>query len=94
MAEKYATREMHGGLDWRTLAKEMENHDMKISPSRARGLFLSTMEKFAQSTLVRVKGECTLEEVKELARNSSFQCSIGRILRLAYLGDEDGNSTD
>lgn len=86
--QQYATREMHGGLDWRNLAKEMANQDMKVSASRARGLFMATMEKFARETLIRVKGTCTREEVKNLAMCPSFQTSIGRILRLAYSGED------
>lgn len=84
----YATREMHGGLDWRSIARLMKTKKEKLSPSRARGLFLCAMEKFAYHVLKKVNGRRPeTREVIELAMDPKFQQSVGAILRMAY-GEE------
>lgn len=89
MSEKtYATREIHGGLDWRAISRVMGKSNMGLSPSRARGLFINTMEKFAREMLRRIKGRVSNEEAQEIAQDPSFQQSVGSILRMAYSGDE------
>lgn len=91
MSEKtYATRDIHGGLDWRSISRVMHSDDIKLSPSRARGLFMRMMEKFAREMLRRVKGHVSREEALELAQDPSFQQSVGSILRMAY-GDDECN---
>lgn len=80
----YATRDMHGGLDWRSISRVMRLGNDKLSPSRARGLFLQAMEKFAYQVLKRVKGKASTKEIIELSQDPKFQQSIGFILRAAF----------
>jgi hypothetical protein len=89
MAGKYATKELHGGLDWRSISRVMGKEQQKLSPSRVRGLFIKTMETVAHDILRKTKGRVSLEEAEALAKDPAFQHSIGCIMRLAYGDNEE-----
>jgi hypothetical protein len=83
----YATVD-EGGMDYRSISKEMEKHGYSINHSSVRNDLLKGMKKIASNLSHRYDLKLTDDELFKLAKDPNFQDCISEIILEISRGEE------